>query len=71
MYLNAEVVAGIVPLMPSGTNSTMFTECCETAICNDQRKCPSCGRNVVGYDADSDHERGSKRWANATAHWKI
>ncbi|MAE81687.1 MAG: hypothetical protein CMB80_03040 [Flammeovirgaceae bacterium] len=29
----------IVPITPQGTNSTMFTECCNTAI-NSQRCCP-------------------------------
>lgn len=30
----------------SHTNSTKFTECCETAICDDQSACPGCGREV-------------------------
>ena len=43
-------------------NSTMFTTCCDAAICNNQLKCPSCGKFVYGYDAPSDHQRGVQRW---------
>jgi hypothetical protein len=70
MYLNPGIVAGVIPLTPNGTNSTMFTMCCETAICDDERLCPQCKRNVIGYDSESDHERGEIRWRFATAHWK-
>jgi len=69
MYINEGFIAKIVPLTPSGTNSTLFTECCGAAICDDQAKCPRCNRNVVGYDADTNHERGKLRWRNATRHW--
>jgi len=61
---------GIIPLMPHGTNSTMFTRCCQVAICDDQRCCPRCGQEIIGADAETDHERGLIRWRNATAHWK-
>lgn len=27
-------------------NSTMFTTCCEVAICGDQNKCPYCKQDV-------------------------
>lgn len=70
MYINPGYTPGIMPLQPQGTNSTMFTECCEVAICNDQPNCPRCGREVIGANADTDHERGRIRWANATSHWK-
>lgn len=46
-------------------NSTMFTECCGTAICNDQGDCPQCGRKVYGHWADTAHERGLMRWRYA------
>jgi hypothetical protein len=59
----------IIPVKPFGTNSTMFTQCCGVAICNDQERCPSCEENVIGWDAESDHERGKIRWADATRHW--
>ena len=59
----------ITPIFPSGTNSTMFTECCETAICDDERCCPSCGLEVIGADAQSEHERGKVRWFSATRFW--
>lgn len=31
----------------SGTNSTFFTTCCGSAICDDQECCPSCGEQVT------------------------
>lgn len=59
----------IMSLYPQGTNSTMFTFCCESAICSDELKCPACGKYVIGWDAETDHERGRIRWKNATSHW--
>jgi len=59
----------ILPLYPQGTNSTMFTACCDVAICDDERCCPKCGRLVVGGNAESRSERSRIRWANATRHW--
>lgn len=70
MYINPEYTPGIMVLYPSGTNSTMFTECCQTAICDDQPKCPSCRRDVISHDAKSNHERRHIRWKNATRNWK-
>jgi len=32
----------------SRTNSTLFTNCCGVAICDDESKCPHCGREVPG-----------------------
>lgn len=60
----------IMPLAPYGTNSTMFTTCCKVAICDDQANCPSCGEPVIGYDANTNHERRRIRWKDATSHWK-
>lgn len=49
----------------SPTNSTMFTTCCEVAICDDEARCPSCGEEVYpGVDA-TKHERRVKRWEEA------
>lgn len=62
MSMNSNHVAGIKPLHPSGTNSTMFTTCCNVAICNDQTHCPACIRKVDGWDIESAHERGVYRW---------
>ena len=62
-------IAEIVPLTPQGTNSTMFTACCEVAICGDQAKCPHCGGLVVGHDAADAYERSRIRWKNATRYW--
>jgi len=68
MLINSEVV-GMIPIMPQGTNSTMFTECCEVAICSDEPNCPKCGRKVIGWDLSID-ERERKRWQDATRLWK-
>ena len=69
MHFNTGVIVPIIPLMPQGTNSTMFTACCNVAICNDQLDCPYCGRLVIGYDAISPSKRERVRWQNATQHW--
>jgi len=29
------------------TNSTLFTDCCGTAICDDESKCPKCGKEIT------------------------
>lgn len=70
MHYNEGYTSDIVALGAEGTNSTMFTNCCETAICSDERRCPRCNRIVVGHDAASDHEREKIRWRNATRLWK-
>lgn len=70
MHINSQYTAGVIRLNPNGTNSTMFTECCETAICDDQSKCPSCKRDIVGHDAESAYERSRIRWRYATSHWR-
>ena len=69
MNINEGYEVGIIRLMPHGRNITMFTECCQTAICNDQIKCPSCGRKIIGAEAETDYERGQVRWRYATSHW--
>ena len=39
-------------------NSTFFTTCCGTAICDNQQKCPSCGVDVHPfYKGMSDADR--------------
>jgi len=68
---SAERVVNVIqPLNMQGTNSTMFTACCQVAICDRELCCPRCGVLVIGYDAASDHERGRIRWDYATALWK-
>jgi len=62
--------AGIKPLYPQGTNSTMFTECCSVAICDDEANCPKCGERVIGWDAKTRHDRAMIRWRDATRRWK-
>ena len=69
MYSNPEYPAGVVPLAMYGTNSTIFTACCETAICSDEKYCPSCKRVVIGANAKTNHEREMIRWKSATALW--
>ena len=67
MYINEGYKAGIIPLAPQGTNSTLFTECCRVAI-YDESCCPLCQREVIGSDAPLN-ERHKVRWRNATRHW--
>jgi len=55
----------ILPLYPTGTNSTFFTECCKAAICDDQPCCPVCGREVIGSEIESKHVRHLYRWRSA------
>ena len=61
-YINPGYKVGIRPIYSSGTNSTMFTDCCGVAICEDQAKCPVCDKEVIGCDAETPHERGRIRW---------
>ena len=67
---NVDYPSDIIALTPQGTNSTMFTACCSTAINDDQTGCPRCKRPVIGDDAPNRHERHKKRWNNATRFWK-
>ncbi len=69
MKRNIGYSSGVLRLQPNGTNSTMFTDCCHTAIHDDQRNCPICGNEVVGYDSESMRQTGENRWRLATAHW--
>lgn len=42
----------------SDTNSTLFTTCCNVAICDDQQKCPSCMKEVYPfYEGMTSKER--------------
>jgi hypothetical protein len=70
MYINPGIIAGVMSLHPQGTNSTLFTECCEVAICNDEAKCPKCKREIIGYNAYTLSERAKIRWKYATKHWR-
>lgn len=62
-------VSGVIPLQPQGANSTMFTDCCQVAICDNEPRCPRCRNLVVGHDEPSSHRRGIVRWRMATRHW--
>ena len=55
----------------SPTNSTMFTTCCEVAICDDQANCPRCGVEIWPRSRTSRWEtaygpirRGSRWYGN-------
>lgn len=61
--------AQIMPTYPHSTNSTMFTECCEVAICDDQPNCPRCNRPVIGYDL-TPNARGRIRWNSSKRYWE-
>ena len=69
MYINEGCLIDVLSLAPLGTNSTMFTECCHVAICDDESCCPVCKRKVIGHDAESSAEKGRIRWKSATCHW--
>ena len=69
MYINPRYIAGILPLYPQGTNSTMYTECCSVIICDNQGSCPTCDKKVIGFDAETDNDRHKIRWEAATSHW--
>ncbi|MFA5617306.1 MAG: hypothetical protein WDK95_10655, partial [Syntrophorhabdaceae bacterium] len=53
-YVSTAYPVDIVPLYPNGTNSTMFTQCCEVAICDCEPNCPCCGMSVIGHDAKTE-----------------
>lgn len=39
-------------------NSTFFTTCCKVAICDNQQRCPRCGKDVYPFfEGMSDKER--------------
>ena len=62
MYINPDVKVGIHPLYSNESNNTMFTICCNTAICDDQACCPACGREVIGSEIENSVDRGRYRW---------
>jgi hypothetical protein len=40
------------------TNSTAFTTCCNSAVCNYERKCPVCKKHVYPFaDEMNDEEK--------------
>lgn len=49
----------------SPTNSQMFTECCSTAICDNEAWCPKCREEVYPGEGKSDHQRHMARWEMA------
>ena len=46
-------------------NSQIFTTCCGSAVCADEEKCPTCGKIVYGYDAESENNTRRYRWDRA------
>lgn len=69
MSYNLGCPSDILPILPQRTSSTMFTACCSVAICDDQKYCPACKREVVGVNASTPEEVGEIRWKNATRFW--
>jgi hypothetical protein len=49
----------------SPTNSQMFTECCKSAICENQSHCPSCHEEVYPGHAATPHQTSRARWEMA------
>lgn len=69
MIRNEPFKQGICLIFPQGDNSTLFTECCEVAICDHEKTCPRCGREVIGSECETDGERHKIRWKEATQTW--
>lgn len=50
------MMAGVFYCSP--TNSTFFTTCCETAICDHEQRCPRCKKDVYPFvEGMTDEER--------------
>ena len=60
MYVNEGYKIGVYLCSP--INSTLFTECCDVAICDYEINCPNCERPVIGCDETNNHKRGNIRW---------
>ena len=52
-------------------NSTMFTTCCEAAVCDSQNKCPACNQSVEphGERARWDVAYGRIKRGNVYGNW--
>jgi hypothetical protein len=50
----------------SPTNSTFFTTCCGTAICDNQQKCPRCKSDVYPFN---EHMTNSERDEAASGYY--
>lgn len=63
MYFNEGF---LIPVRLSGpNNSTMFTACCDVAICDDEVNCPRCKREVYPGKGETPYWRGRMRWEQA------
>ena len=51
--------------LSGSTNSTMFTDCCDSAVTERDTKCPSCGALVYPVGEEDDHKRATLRWQYA------
>ena len=56
---NQEVKMGVH--LSSHTNSTLFTDCCDVAICDDQSVCPHCKKEVEPREPRLRWEEGMRR----------
>jgi len=59
----------------SHTNSTLFTTCCDVAICEDQDHCPKCGEDVPytareRWDMAMKSLYGAERVKKMRAEWR-
>jgi hypothetical protein len=42
-------------------NSTLFSTCCDAAVCDDQACCPVCGEEIEPKDARSRHDKALRQ----------
>ncbi len=62
---------GMIRVLLCGhNNSTIFTNCCEVAICDDQAFCPACKQEVYPGELATNHERRVSRWSMAYAPYR-
>jgi len=52
----------------SPTNSTLFTDCCSVAVCDDETCCPVCGSEVYPKDPRSRHREALRQQMGAGAY---
>lgn len=48
--------------LDSPTNSTLFTNCCNVAILDDQAACPQCRQEVYPGHDSTQRDRAMYRW---------
>lgn len=53
------------------TNSTHFTDCCDTAICSYQGACPRCGREVPFSERERHNMAMSKMFGRVRKIYRV